>query len=516
VTVLPVESATERKARGAFYTPPPIAHFLAEWAITEATRRVLEPSAGDGVFLEAAATRFRELGGSRELVGVELVAQEAAFAQGAAIEAGWHPRMIVSDFFDVNPNDVGEVDAVIGNPPWIRYHGFTGDQREKGRVRAAAMGIALSGLASSWAPFVVHACAFLSSTGRLAMVVPAELLHAEYAEPVRKLLTERFASVRLVAFDHHVFEGTQVDALLLLASQDGPAGLHFDRVRSFNELSTHRPSLRRATVRWGNAMVDDEAGAILAELEASGRFVRLGTLGAVDIGIVTGFNDYFVVSEREVEGFQLPRDILLPILTRSDQLATGTVSQALFDRWTAAGRRVWLLALPRVAQATPRAYLQEGIRMNVPDRYKCRVRDPWWSVPLRPAPNLFLSYMAHRAPRIAVNELGARSTNLIHGVYLEDPSVATAIATVWSNPVTELSCELEGRTYGGGVLKLETKEAERVLVQHPTRQQLLTTSETVVLARATEARRAARLRRPKQSSITSPLGSLQATGAPSW
>ena len=46
------------KLRGGYYTPEPVARFLAEW-VTSAGPRLLEPSCGDGAILRVlAAHRF--------------------------------------------------------------------------------------------------------------------------------------------------------------------------------------------------------------------------------------------------------------------------------------------------------------------------------------------------------------------------------------------------------------------------------------------------------------------------
>ena len=37
------------KLRGGYYTPPEVARFVCEWAITSSDSNVLEPSCGDGV-----------------------------------------------------------------------------------------------------------------------------------------------------------------------------------------------------------------------------------------------------------------------------------------------------------------------------------------------------------------------------------------------------------------------------------------------------------------------------------
>src|SRR4051794_39256194 len=72
------------KAIGAFYTPQIVADFLATWAIRFTEDVVLEPSAGDGVFLGAAARRLAQLGGTNildHLIGVELLEEEAERAR---------------------------------------------------------------------------------------------------------------------------------------------------------------------------------------------------------------------------------------------------------------------------------------------------------------------------------------------------------------------------------------------------------------------------------------------------
>ena len=76
--------------------------------------------------------------------------------------------------------------------------------------------------------------------------------------------------------------------------------------------------------------------------------------------------------------------------------------------------------------------------------------------------------MNHRAPRLVVNAPRAWSANLLHGVRLRDPhdDIRVLVAAMTTS-ATLLSAEIEGRSYGGGVLKLETKEAERLLVAKP-------------------------------------------------
>jgi len=454
------------KARGAFYTPPAIANFLASWAIRSRDDRTLEPSCGDGIFMAAAQRRYAELGRTDlggHLIGVELAAEEADKARLAAPSATVHN----GSFFDASPDLIGRVDVAIGNPPYIRYHQWAGASRRSGMIRAAEQGVRLSSLASSWAPFVIHATSFLTDRGRLALVLPAELLHTDYASPVREFLSARFASVVLVAFDRLVFADAQVDAVLLLASNDADDGLRVIRAPDEMALSELVVPARPASAngnghadrRW-SASIDHDAAELYAGLVASPRYQRLGDVASVDIGYVSGANDYFVLSALEAKRRGLPSRVLLPTVNRPSDLRGLSVGKA----------ETSLLFRPEEVvgpgQGAIRRYLAEGRAAGIDQRYKPRHRKPWYRVPLpRQVGDLLLPYMSHHPPVLVVNEGRAASTNLVHSVRLTDPAAdARALSACSLSSLWALSVEVEGRAYGGGVLKLETKEAERVLV----------------------------------------------------
>jgi adenine-specific DNA-methyltransferase len=452
------------KARGAFYTPLELTRFLALWAIRSADDRALEPSCGDGAFLGAIRERFVELGAAGladRLVGVERDPDEAMKAR--ALASGG--RILTSDFFDIDPSSLPPMDAVIGNPPYIRYHGFFGEDRRKGLARARGQGVELTDLASSWAHFVVHSTGFLGPEGRLALVLPAELLHTDYGQPVRDLLMRRFGSLIVVAFDRAVFADAQVDAVLLLASNDDQLGLRVVRIpdaRSLITVDVGAYASRASTsppVRWSGS-VDFEAGAVYAEVVSSGLAVPLGSMASVDIGFVSGANDFFVLSREEASRRRLPAAVLTPTMRRPGDIPGLT-----------AGNEHAYLLLDLANKSKSRnkhllAYLAEGEAAGISGRYKCRVRKPWYAVPLpHSKPQAFLPYMNHHGPRLIVNDAGALSSNLLHGVMLRaGASPVRALAVAMCSSLTLLSAEIEGRAYGGGVLKLETKEAERLLV----------------------------------------------------
>ena len=180
----------------------------------------------------------------------------------------------------------------------------------------------------------------------------------------------------------------------------------------------------------------------------------------MDIGYVTGANVFFILSFDEARRRELPADVLTPTVRRPGDIPGLLASEAdILMLLDLAGR-------PGPSDEHLRAYLEEGEASGIALRYKCRVRRLWYAVPLpRSKPDAFIPYMSHLGPSLIVNDVGAWSSNLLHGVtlgLLAPP--ARALAAAMASSLTLLSAEIEGRAYGGGVLKLETKEAERVLV----------------------------------------------------
>lgn len=465
------DPAEARKARGAFFTPEGITAHLAHWALRESSDLVLEPSAGEAAFLVAAVERLKALGASAPIVhGIELHAASAQVAQGLVEGAGGTLRIRVGDFFraDARPG----FDAVIGNPPFIRYQDWTGDQRDRARFAALQQGVALTGLASSWAAFVIHAAGYLRPGGRLGMVLPAELLSVNYAAPVRRFLLERFASVELVTFEEQVFPDAEADTVLVKADGWGgpPAGqATLRQTRNARTLSTLQEGTTWTPLdlsdRWLAQPMRSASVDAIARVLGNGTYVPLSDLGETSLGAVTGANRYFALSPERARSLRIPRRDLVRISPPgSGHLRGLALTDSAMSRLGSEGHSTWLLYPSSRPAAETLEYIAKGVDTGVDQAYKCRVRSPWWRVPLLKPADLLLTYMNADTPRLTTNSAGVRHLNSVHGVYLSEAvrNLAREVLPIASlNSVTLLGAELAGRSYGGGILKIEPREADR-------------------------------------------------------
>ncbi|WP_340290877.1 N-6 DNA methylase [Aquipuribacter hungaricus] len=506
---LDLDTAGLRKARGAFFTPQPVAEYVTRWAVRQASDRVLEPSCGEAAFLLAALERQTALAADGDssqrgdLAGVELHAASAKSARQYLRAAGaGEVDVCGGDFFAVEPS--ATFDAVIGNPPYIRYQDFSGLSRTASRAAALRAGVSLTGLASSWAAFTVHSALFLKDGGRLGLVLPAELLSVNYAAQVREFLMRRFGRVRLVLFTERVFPGVLEEVVLLLAEGTGGTD-HCEllQVHGADDLSDldagHESTWTPATTsgKWTSALLPAAAAAPYAHVVTGAGFTTLDAWGDTTLGMVTGANSFFALSPARARSLGLTKEELLPLSPPGSRHLRGlsftsTMRTALGE----ADARTLLFRPSGRPSAAGAAYIAQGEAQEVHLAYKCQVRTPWWRVPLLAPADLLLTYMNSDTARLTTNTAGARHLNSVHGVYLHPDArdVGRRLLPLASlNSATLLGAEVVGRAYGGGMLKLEPREADHLPVPSPAQVEAVGPQLTAVRDKVTARLRAGRL-----------------------
>jgi adenine-specific DNA methylase len=424
--------------------------------------------------------------GSKQVFGVEI--DSSAYSRTLATlraEFGIGPNNLMRcDFFELEPAAI-HVDAVVGNPPFIRYQRFSGETRRLGLTRAKTQGVRLSELASSWAPFLVHAISMVKPGGRLAMVIPFEITHAGYARPVLRHLAASFGSVTFLTFQSRIFGGLNEDTLLLLADNKGAEAASFawrdlaDSEQLLALLQTDSlvkiPSatvldhnaLCRGEARLLSYMLPEKVRSLYNELKRVRAVRSLGRLASVGIGYVTGANDYFHVGPSDVKKWKIPCAMLKPAVRRGRVLSGLRFTRDDWEAGLTRGDTGYLLHIDgaRVpAELIP--YLERGVGLGIPKAYKCRTRAPWYRVPHVICPDAILTYMSGARPKLVANSAQAVAPNTLHIVRIVSDYQLSGdrLAALWQTSLTGLSVEIEGHALGGGMLKLEPSEARNVLI----------------------------------------------------
>ena len=338
------------KLAGIFYTPDAVVGSLLRWAVREEDDRLLDPSCGDGRFIAA----------HRNSVGIEQDLHAAPIAMSRAPWALIHE----GDFFSWASETTERFECAAGNPPFIRYQTFNGDIRNGAIALCNRLGAKFSGLASSWAPFLVAAASLLKKGGRMAFVVPAEIGHAPYSAPLLEYLASNFSIVHVVAIREKLFPDLSEDCWLLYAEGFGAAAhtIRFSVLDRFKP--SRRPpqnftlvSIRDWREKWSRRLrpylISEEARSSYQEIASRPDTKRLGDLATVNIGYVSGANDFFHLRPSEAERWEMPEQFLHPTVRNGRALKSARLTRATVERWKRNDEPILLLRLPRIQRCAP-------------------------------------------------------------------------------------------------------------------------------------------------------------------
>lgn len=467
---------TYDKLRGGYYTPAPVARFLARWALADGARSLLEPSCGDGAFFRAV----RELGTVPPLVhGVELDAAEAAKADEVLAGLPGEHRVFPMDFLTFAETGSIRYEAAVGNPPYIRYQFLSDETQRLARVLYERHGLPFTKHLNAWAPFVVDSIDRLAPGGRLAMIIPAELMNVIHAGGLRLFLLEQCARVHVIDTQTLIFDSALQGTVLLLAvkrreGQDGPGELAITHETGTDFLDGDPAVLfesgrfvarEPSADKWMDSLLTAEEQEALERVTALPAVRRFGDIARVGVGIVTGANKFFLVPDSVVQEYDL-QEFARPMFGRSFHCKGVVYGADHHEANRAQGVATNFLHFGPVPydHLPPRAqkYIQWGEEQGLHTRYKCRIREPWYDVPSVRSSALSLLKRSYEAPRLIVNELGAYTTDTAYRV--DSELDAASMAFGFFNSLTSLSAEMSGRTYGGGVLELVPSEVRKLLV----------------------------------------------------
>jgi adenine-specific DNA-methyltransferase len=483
----------KQKLRGGYYTPIELSGYLTSWAIRNGNEKILEPSCGDGNFIDSIMHRLTVLKKSGNKISSKITAVEIETNELSKAKArlnGYNlskveTEFVSGDFFNLfeKLQREGEYDVVVGNPPYIRFQYFDDESRKKAFWHLRIAGYNPTKLANAWCAFVQLSIELLKEGGRLAMVLPAELLQVGYAGELRKRLSAQFSHIVIVGFKKLVFPEIQQEVVLLLAEgkreasilesdihtiefEDGKDLLHSD---DLEDAVQHIPSKHsRPLMKWTGLFLSEKSFYALDGAQRSELVIPLGKLANVDIGVVTGRNSFFVLDEKTRKEI-LAAKFTLPIIGRTSTLKSIVFDENDFEKYqlTEAGYLLDLNNIPeRAIPKKLKEYIAHGEAENVHKGYKCRVRKRWFDVPSIYVPNAFMFRQIHKYPLLVVNRAGATSTDTIHRVKFINGTKPEKLAAICFNSLTLAWAEVSGRSYGGGVLELETSEAEHLPIPY--------------------------------------------------
>lgn len=468
-----ISEASAEKLRGGFYTPLPIAEFILKWAINGDTEfDILEPSCGDGVFLEG----IRDLNLSyRSLTAIEFDEIEALKAKNIELS---NTEVIHTDFHEYCNYTRKRFDAIVGNPPYIRYQFFAPKQQVEAEDIFIKAGLKYTRLTNAWVSFVVGATLLLKERGRIGFVIPAEILQVSYAEQLRQFIAKHYNKINIVSFEKLVFPNIQQEVVLLLCEKNGSNDHNIEHIElrdasalktlDISRLKSPKKKIDVKSKKWTYYFLEQDEIDFLDYI-GKGAIPTLGKFADVQVGITTGANDFFTVPLSTVEEYDL-EDYARPMVGRSVQVNSIVFTEADWELNRHSKAKAHLLVFPTKKHLDPRngavRYIAHGESEGINKGYKCGIREDWFVVPSIKASDALFIRRNNVFPKLIINEAKAYTTDTMHRVYLKKEANLEALTGSYYNSLSLAFSEISGRSYGGGVLELMPSEVEKILLPY--------------------------------------------------
>jgi adenine-specific DNA-methyltransferase len=319
----------EKNKLGQYFTPRHVAGLMLSLSECDFDARILEPSCGQGVFLDILSEA-----GFTNVVGVEIDPELAS-----------HSVFDVQNESFLSHNPTARYDMVIGNPPYIRWKDL--DESAKEEFKSLPdWNVLFNSLSDYLIPFISKSISHLDDGGELIFVTPSFWMHTQHSANLREWMLTQGSIKQILAFDEAaVFPGVASSIIIFRFVKGAPSTASIDlykwlglrRLPTSNLTIDNKELFEHSVIppfkskhHWTLATQDiqerlDELEASCSSTDGTSLFAdrNKSTLGdVVDIanGMVSGLDAAFKVDEELLKRLTKVERSALMMVTKAFQL----------------------------------------------------------------------------------------------------------------------------------------------------------------------------------------------------
>lgn len=410
-----------------------------------------------------------------EIDGIEIEKNEATSLK-ARLSSFKNINIQNEDFFDFYKENSGskKYDLILGNPPYIRYQYLTESQRSEMSEILTSHKMKSNKLINTWVAFVVACVHLLSENGKIAFVIPAEILQVAYAEDLRLFLAENLSNITVLAFRDLVFPDIEQEIVVFIGEKSAAKkGIRIIEMQNLSDISiskikrTDFQPMSDAREKWTKYFTSKQEADLIAYIKNDSRFHKLSDRALINVGVTTGNNKYFSVDKATAQKYDL-ESVSLPLIGRSSHASSVYFEKSDWQQNADKGKAAYLVNFPDKPfdsySDRQKAYIKLGEETGQNKGYKCSLREKWYEIPSIWIPDAFFLRRNNLYPKFVLNKCGAISTDTMHRIKFNDEGDGERIALSYYNSISFAFTEICGRSYGGGVLEILPGEAGNIYV----------------------------------------------------
>ncbi len=455
------------KQSGSFYTPYELIKYMITKINKNFSMSILEPSFGDGRFMDELLHN-----NYKNITGIELFPEKIQDYKNRKNNV----KLIHSDFIKFALKNNKKYDLIIGNPPYIAKKQLKQSERDTNSEILRYFNLSDNIFQNIWVSFVLGSLKLLKQNGIIYFVLPFEFLQVQYAERLRNYLESQFNYIEITTFEEKVFKEIEQDICLVYLTNKPkirPSITYktYDNINNMKLISSSKISRHKPLKKWSNSIINDKETSFLKEL--SKNYLKISELGEISPGIVTGANDYFILN-KSIASKLLNTNSCLPIISKGALMPNLLIfKKEDLNELENTDKPTQLINLCNIKEndfsKELKLYLSNDIdkyNMKIRDRYKCRIRNRWFDVPIINNGDLMFFKRYNIYPKLVQNGANVYTTDIAYNIRLKEIYDAKSVAFCFYNSLTLALCEYNGRFYGGGVNELVPSEFKSLYIPY--------------------------------------------------
>jgi len=217
--------------------------------------------------------------------------------------------------------DRGGFDGIVGNPPYVRVQNlnyldtdffFKTYTTPTGKIDISIL-------------FFELGFRLINSFGILSYIASSQWMQTDYGKNLRDFFSVGYIQKIIDFGSLPVFSGADTYPAILIINKEINKKLLYSKVKNINELNIH--SINRLIFNeieyksLGKSSWNLSGFDLINKLNSKKiKFVELGKVGKAYIGLLTGYDEAFVVNSEIIKKYQLEYDILVPYSYRGNEI----------------------------------------------------------------------------------------------------------------------------------------------------------------------------------------------------
>src|SRR5581483_8884028 len=402
-----VGSREQLRAKGQFWTPDWIAEAMVEYALADHADLLFDPAVGAGAFFRAAKKVASERGLYIIFSGMENDSSVLEQAVQFGLDEDDIAGVKIGDFLFEPPQT--KFSAVVGNPPYIRHHRIPAlNKAQLKNLGSQTIGQVLDGRAGLHVYFLIQALTLLDENGRLAFIMPADICEGKFAYDLWNWITANFALDAVVTFAPEASPFPNVDTNpIIFFIRKSKRRDNFLWIKCYKSQTESLKSLIQSSFSYVpehglNAIQRNLSEGLSTGLsrppvtQKMSKYV-LGDFCYVLRGVATGANEFFFMTEAQVNQLGIPYNYFVRAVGRTRDVPGNEITKSTLESLRAQGRPTLLLSLNgENFEDYPeplKSYLRRGEALGLPKRPLISQRDPWYKMETRIPPTFLFAYL---------------------------------------------------------------------------------------------------------------------------